>query len=175
MTDPTGDVWRQPSPAEPAGATHDSTLREPSPWAPPGTAAGTPAPEPPGPTLSYPAYPTYSYPPSYPVAVPYWYPAYSSYPVTPPNNGLAIASLVVSLAGIGGLTCNGLGGAMGLTGAILGHVARHQIRRSGERGSGMALAGVIVGWIVVGLAAGLITLFALFIAFDGDPQGVTSS
>jgi hypothetical protein len=31
-------------------------------------------------------------------------------------------------------------------------VARRQIRESGEQGDGMALAGIIVGWITTGIA-----------------------
>ena len=33
---------------------------------------------------------------------------------------------------------------------VLGHMARGQIRRTGEQGAGMALAGLILGWIGVG-------------------------
>ena len=61
-----------------------------------------------------------------------------------PTNGMAIAALVCSLAGI-------LTFISAPVGAVLGHVARRQIRESGEQGDGMALAGIIVGWIVTGL------------------------
>jgi hypothetical protein len=54
---------------------------------------------------------------------------------------MAIASLVVSLAMLG--SCMPLS----VIGAIFGHVARRQIRERGEEGAGMALAGIIVGWI----------------------------
>jgi hypothetical protein len=47
-----------------------------------------------------------------------------------------------------------LGG--GVTGTILGFVARRQIRERGERGDGMALAGIIVG--LVAAVLGLLTL-----------------
>jgi len=36
-------------------------------------------------------------------------------------------------------------------GAILGHIARGQIARSGEQGDGIALAAIIIGWIFTGL------------------------
>jgi hypothetical protein len=62
------------------------------------------------------------------------------------TNGLAIAAMVVALAGI--LMC----GVPSIVGAIMGHVARRQIRERGEDGDGMALTGVIVGWIVFGLS-----------------------
>ena len=32
---------------------------------------------------------------------------------------------------------------------VLGHVARHQIKRTGEQGAGMALAGLLLGWAAV--------------------------
>jgi len=34
---------------------------------------------------------------------------------------------------------------------IFGHVSLGQIRRTGEQGYGMALTGVILGWILTGL------------------------
>lgn len=37
-----------------------------------------------------------------------------------------------------------------LVGAILGHVALSQITRRGEQGRGLALAGIIVGWVLTG-------------------------
>ena len=84
----------------------------------------------------------------------YGYPAYgaSAYPVAPKTNGMAIASLVVSIISALGLCAWGVGGLPGFVGAILGHVARRQIRERGEAGDAMALTGVIVGWIATGLA-----------------------
>ena len=49
-------------------------------------------------------------------------------------------------------------------GVIFGFVARSQIKRTGESGSGLALAGIIVGLVVVAfsvLVIGLIALAAL--------------
>jgi Domain of unknown function (DUF4190) len=80
-----------------------------------------------------------------------------------PTNGLAIASMVVSLVGALALVCYGVGGLISVVGAILGHVARRQIRERGEGGDGMALAGVIVGWIATALGVliviGVVALF----------------
>ena len=50
------------------------------------------------------------------------------------TNGLAIASLITSLAGLH------------LVGIILGHVSLGQIKRRPQAGRGLALAGVIVGY-----------------------------
>ena len=99
------------------------------------------------------------YPANYPVTP--GYPAYSygTPAVVVPaqsTNGMAIASLVCSLAGI--LTC----GVTAIIGAILGHVARRQIRERGEGGDGLALAGIITGWIIFGLNALGWTLYIVF-------------
>lgn len=73
---------------------------------------------------------------------------YSGYPTVPQTNGLAIASLAVSVAGT--LVCCGFSG---IVGAILGHVSRKQIREQpNQTGAGVALAGIIVGWVSFGLA-----------------------
>jgi hypothetical protein len=90
--------------------------------------------------MSYPQYPGYD--PNQPAG------QYGGYGYGPPaaatTNGLAIASLVVSLTGL-------LCGLTAPVGAILGHVARKQIRERGEGGDGLALAGIIVGWVITGL------------------------
>lgn len=39
-----------------------------------------------------------------------------------------------------------------IVGAIVGHVALSQIKKTGEEGRGLALAAVIVGWTLTGLA-----------------------
>jgi hypothetical protein len=101
----------------------------------------------------YPGYPQSAVPAS---------PGYGyGYPAPAPmrqTNGLAIASMVVSLASI--LLCIGL---PALVGAIMGHVARKQIRERGEDGDGMALTGVIVGWVVFALT--IIVWGAYFVFF----------
>ncbi len=67
------------------------------------------------------------------------------------NNGLAIASLVCSLVGL-------LCGVGALLGIIFGFVARNQIAKSNgsQKGSGMALAGIIIGFIYVALVVVLV-------------------
>ncbi|MGP4016421.1 DUF4190 domain-containing protein [Saccharopolyspora sp. 5N708] len=79
------------------------------------------------------------------------------YPQGPRNNGMAIASMCVSLAAI--LTCYGAI-LVGPVGAILGHVALREINRAPQAYSNrsMALVGIIVGWIIAGL-------WALFFTF----------
>ena len=42
---------------------------------------------------------------------------------------------------------------------VLGHVARGQIRRTGEKGGGLALAGLVLGWVGVALAVLALVMF----------------
>jgi uncharacterized membrane protein len=76
----------------------------------------------------------------------YAFPAYRR----PRTNGMAIASLGFGIAEFF---------TMGLTAIpaiVFGHIARQQMRETGERGHGMAKAGLILGWTAV-------TLFALLV------------
>jgi hypothetical protein len=57
-----------------------------------------------------------------------------------PSNGLAAGSLVSSLIGL-------LIPPATVPAVILGHVSRSQIRRTGQRGDGIALAGLIIGYL----------------------------
>jgi hypothetical protein len=50
-------------------------------------------------------------------------------------------SLVLSLAGV--LFC-----VAAPIGAIVGHIARQQLRERGEGGEGLAMAGIVIGWLV---------------------------
>ncbi len=45
---------------------------------------------------------------------------------------------------------------MAIPAIVFGHVARRQIKRTGEQGAGLALAGLILGWATVILAIVLI-------------------
>jgi hypothetical protein len=68
------------------------------------------------------------------------------------TNGLAIASLVCSLGGL--VTC-----ISAPVGVVLGHVARRQIRQTGEEGSGMATAGLVIGYIFTVLGVLLLAFY----------------
>jgi hypothetical protein len=76
----------------------------------------------------------------------------------PPTNGLAIASLILSISAFIALP---LIGSVG--GVVCGHMARAQLRRAqdGSQGDGLALAGLIVGWIGIAFYVGLIALIVI--------------
>jgi Domain of unknown function (DUF4190)/DUF1707 SHOCT-like domain len=77
-------------------------------------------------------------------------------PEPPPRtNPLAVAALV---CGIGQFFTLGLGT---IPAVILGHMSHRQIRRTGEQGSGMATAGLVLGWIGVALWVIFITIVLL--------------
>ena len=59
----------------------------------------------------------------------------------PRTNGSAVASLVIGI--LSWFLCPIVGG---IAAVIFGHVARGQIRRTGEGGSGLAIAGLILGY-----------------------------
>ena len=99
-------------------------------------------------------------------------PAWAPYPVAPSpspaaywggpavvgrTNGLAVASLVCSLCAIFLL------GLPAIVGVVLGFVSRSQLRgaRRFERGDGMALAGIIVGFCVLAFWTLVLTIPAL--------------
>jgi Domain of unknown function (DUF4190) len=68
------------------------------------------------------------------------------------TNGLAVASLVCGIVGCFWIT--------GIVAIVLDFVARNQIEQSGEQGAGMALAGIILGFVWLGL--GIIQFGFLF-------------
>ena len=77
------------------------------------------------------------------------------------TNGLAIASLACALVQFV------FGPLATIPAIVFGHVARHQIKRTGEQGAGLALAGLILGWATVILA------IVLIVAMSAGMHGTT--
>lgn len=117
-----------------ASLTADLTGAMPASPAPGYAAPGYPGPG---------AYPGQSYAPAQNYGSGYQVTGYA------PTNGLAIASLVCGLVQFLGFWI-----VSGIPAIIMGHIARRQIKLSGEQGDGMALAGLILGYI--GLVLGII-------------------
>ena len=85
------------------------------------------------------------------------------------TNGLAVASLACGLAQFV------FGPLPTIPAIVLGHVARHQIKRTGEQGGGMALAGLLLGWAAVALGIIAILGMAVFVVSSAGPPGAPGS
>jgi Domain of unknown function (DUF4190) len=155
-------------------------------WYPPELWTGPPAHGSAG-TTAQPAQPTYPIQPTYPVRGPAADPTYGG--TVPPGyagygggnpyapygqveqkktNGLAIAALICGCAGF-------LLFVPGILGIIFGFIARGQIKRSDgqQKGDGMAIAGIIVGF---GWVALLVLAIALGAAYSNNGNsGVVNS
>lgn len=110
-----------PPVGQPVGAQPGAAPGGQSPYAPP-PGYGTPG---------Y-AYAPGTYPPAAPGSA------------GPATNGFAVASLVLSLLGL-------LTGITALVGIALGFVALSQIKRTGQGGRGLAIAGIIIGFVILAL------------------------
>ncbi|WP_396912916.1 DUF4190 domain-containing protein [Mycolicibacterium sp.] len=67
----------------------------------------------------------------------------------PPTNPLAIVALIMAFV-------------FPIVAVVLGHVSRAQIRRTGEGGYGLAVAGLVLGYI--GVAATLVAIMVVVVA-----------
>jgi len=79
-------------------------------------------------------------------------------PATAPTNQLAIVSLAA------GVACYFILPVIGAVIAVItGHMARGQIRRTGESGNGLALIGLILGYVhlLIGLLIGLFVVLVV--------------
>jgi hypothetical protein len=135
-----------------------------SPWAT-GTGAGGTEPADPAAAGGYPP-PAGQTPGGYPPAagqLPGGYPpapgGYPGYAPPRPNNNMALASFIVSLVSL--FSCP----LLGLVSVFLGRRARDEIQRTGEQGEGLAKAGVIIGWVGVGLTVLYVLIFAAYLGF----------
>lgn len=80
------------------------------------------------------------------------------------TNGLAIGSMVTSIAGVVlGILLNILAIPIPIVGVVLGAVALNQIKRTGQQGRGLAIAGIAVGATTAVLM--VIFVIALMAAF----------
>jgi hypothetical protein len=82
------------------------------------------------------------------------------YPTAPRTDGMAIAALVCGVAGF--VAC----GIPSIVGLILGFVSRSRIKQSGGRlsGGGMAMAGIVLGFVWIGL---IVAYVVLLVALGG--------
>ncbi|MFJ5271335.1 DUF1707 and DUF4190 domain-containing protein [Streptomyces sp. NPDC088358] len=79
----------------------------------------------------------------------------------PLTNGKAVGAVVCGL-----LTLVTLG-ATGIPAVVLGHAARSEMRRTGESGEGLAMTGLVLGWLSVSAWA----LFLMLVMIVGVVSG----
>jgi Domain of unknown function (DUF4190) len=83
------------------------------------------------------------------------HPGTYGYPPAPrSNNGFAIASLVLGIVGVVFTPLSLaflLFASPGVLALVFGYIARNQIKKHGQYGAGLATAGIILGWVAVGL------------------------
>jgi hypothetical protein len=127
--------------------------------------------------VNYPDYPYPPQPPPYgpvgyggppsgfgPPMYPGPYDPYQGYP-SQQTNGLAVASLVTSIAGVllgipMAIFCY-IGWVIPVAGAVMGGIALNQIKQRGQQGRGLAIAGIAIG---AGTAALLVLVMVIVAA-----------
>jgi hypothetical protein len=103
----------------------------------------------------------YSTPPFPPASGEYGGGAQAGPPAPPRTNSLALVAFVGSFV-------------VSLVGIVCGHIALRQISRTGERGHGFALAGLIIGYVALGVTLA-ISAIALFVGVVATSLGTDSS
>jgi hypothetical protein len=81
-------------------------------------------------------------------------PPYYGYPPPRGTNTMAILALVLAFV-------------FAPAGIVLGHIARKQIRETGEDGDALALAGLIIGYIFTGLTVLFCVGYVVFVVIMG--------
>jgi hypothetical protein len=81
----------------------------------------------------------------------------------PSTNGLAMASLA---CGLGQFV---VGPLATIPAIVLGHMARRQIQRTGQPGAGLALVGLLLGWLAVIVGVVAVAGLAVFAGTHGIP------
>lgn len=74
------------------------------------------------------------------------------------TNTLALLSMIFSIAGAFIFPVVG-----SIAGVVMGHLGRKQIRQTGESGDGMAVAGLIVGYVFGALYIGIVVVWLIMV------------
>lgn len=96
----------------------------------------------------------------YGYAQPQGYPQQYAAPMATGTNGLAIASLICAFI-------------IPIVGVILGHIALNQIKQTGQEGRGLAIAGLAIGYSLIGLGLIIACIYIVIIAAFLNSGAVT--
>ena len=159
-----------PVPPPPPAPSNDTTPYA-APSAPEAPVYGTPpaygAPPTYGATLGYGTTPAYGAAPGYAATQPYTgAPAYGSYR---PTNVLAWVSLGLAVGAIL------VGTLASIAAVICGHIARRQIRETGQQGDGLAIWGLVVGYLGIAFSVLIVVFFLVVFAGFGIVSTVPDS
>ena len=116
--------------------------------------------------------PTYDYPAQYPPPAPEppasgpvpYPPVSGQYPVTVMPVGYVPAAKTNSMA-IAALVCSLVLAPLGI---VFGHIALSQIKRTGDEGKGLAIAGLVIGYIFTAIAVAWLIFFIVFLGALGS-------
>ncbi|WP_290806524.1 DUF4190 domain-containing protein [Herbiconiux sp.] len=87
-------------------------------------------------------------------------PGYAAVPAAPKTNVLAIVSLVIAIL------------QFNLIAIILGAIALNQIKKTGENGRGLAIAGIVIG--ALSILFWVIIIIVIAVAAASNPNVVTT-
>jgi hypothetical protein len=91
----------------------------------------------------------------------------SGYGGVPPTNGMAIASMVCGLVSLPMMLGCWLGIVVGIPAVICGHIALSQMKHMAiPQGRGLAITGLITGYLSIGLTLLVGVVFGILIARD---------
>ena len=107
------------------------------------------------------------YPGSYPPPPPQPYAGYTPPPIGP-KNGLGIAALVIAIIGL--VFCwTVVGGViLGVAAVIIGFVARGRVKRGQATNGGVAIAGIVLGFLAIIVS---LVFIPIWISVFGDVGG----
>lgn len=94
-------------------------------------------------------------------------PGYGYGPPSAPIEGLALGALLTSVLGLVLAFSCVIPIVACPVGAVLGHVALRRIAEKGTTGRGLALAGIIVGWIATGLVVLGVAIYIAVVVASG--------
>jgi hypothetical protein len=151
--------YEQPYPPQPAPPSYQQPYQQP--YEPGyGQAPDQAQPDPQGQPYGAQPYPGQPYP-----GQPYQYGAAYGYVAPPEKNALGVWSLVLGILSVLMLFSCGVGFLAGIPAVITGHLSRKAEREGLANNGGMGLAGIITGWVTLGLTllavVGLIILFSI--------------
>ena len=86
---------------------------------------------------------------------------------TRPTSGTAVASMVLGILGLVSSCCTF--GIFSVLAVILGHVGLHETKKGTHKGQGMAIAGLVMGYVIVGPAIA----FSIWAVFAGGLSATT--